>query len=152
MAYITKFSFVNEVSIGIHPTANAGEDFDNSSGIEPSALGPYIEKVIPVAAGATHEISYDRFGRFPIIVCSLITPTIIHRHARFPWLGRCLNVLFRSGEILRYSGAVVDENVRLKLANHPIHLYGFPAICGERPRNVVPKNVKLSVIGAESRT
>src|ERR1700719_4752477 len=141
VAHITEFSFVNQISVVVHPTANVCENFDRFIRNGAVSFWPDIEKVVPVATCASHKIAYDGFWRFPIVIGSLITPAIIHSHTRFPGLGKGLNVLFRSGEILRYFGAVVDENVRLKLADHFVHLYGFPAIRRERPCDVVPKDV-----------
>ena len=60
-----------------------------------------------------------------------------------------IDLLFRRGEIPRQAVAVVDNDVRLQLEHHLVHLLRFPLLGTERPIDVVPEDVNLSVLRHE---
>src|SRR5207249_5601509 len=113
--------------------------------------GPDVQKVVAGVARAGNQILNDAARALPIVVGPLVSPTIIESHAGFPCSAFFIrgNLLLRSGKIARKLVAIVHDDVWLKLEDHFIHTLGLPTSGVERPRNVVPENVNLSVVGEE---
>src|SRR5437763_1775879 len=121
-----------------------------SSGTLPSPRGPMFQ-VIAGVPRASNQILNHASGALPIIIGPLVYPTVIEGHAGFPGpaLGIRLNLLLGSRKIARKFVAVVDDDVRLELEHHLVHALGFPAGSVERPRDVIPKHINLSVVAQQ---
>ena len=130
----------------VHPLADGGEDVNRRLRNRAVRLWSYIQQVVAGVTRTGHQIAHNRFRRFPIVICALVAPTVVHGHARFPRLRIRLNVLFGSSEVFDNAGAVIDQNVRLKLAHHFVHLFGLPTFGRQRPVDVIPENVQLAVV------
>ena len=114
-------------------------------------LGTDIQQIVAAAACAGDEIVDDGLRRLPIIVGFVVSPTVIEGHTGFP----CASLVSRADLLLgrrkisRQSVAVVNNNVRLKLENHVVHLLRLPLLGRQGPVNVVPQDVDLPVVGHE---
>ena len=57
--------------------------------------------------------------------------------------------LLRRGKVARQAVPVVNDDIRLQLENHLVHLRRFPLLCTERPIDVIPEHIDLSVLRHE---
>src|SRR5207248_1586641 len=113
--------------------------------------GPDVQQIIAGVARARNQILNDAARALPIVIGPLVSPTIIESHAGFPGSAFFVrsDLLLGSGKIARKLVAIVHDDVWLKLEDHFVHALGLPSGGVERPRNVVPENINLSVIGEQ---
>src|SRR5580704_15004960 len=128
------------VALGPVHLPTACKILTDSSGMEPSGLGPIIQKIVAAAVRASDQVVDDGLGGFPVVVGLVISPTVIEGHAGLPGasLRRGLDMLLGRREIPGQAVAIVDDDVWLEFEYHLVHLFRFPLCRRERPIDVVP--------------
>ena len=144
-----EFGPVDRLAVFAKPFADAVQHTGAGLGDDAVGGGADIEQEIAVPLCATGEHVEDLRLGFPFVVAGMEAPAFIHRHAGFPWAPRIrrAEVLLGRGEVARQAIAAVEENVRLDLADHGVHLFGLPSPGVERPPAVIPEDVDRIVAG-----
>src|SRR5438105_4248859 len=152
VARAARLAYVGEVdrlAVLVHPLTDGVEYGDRLRGDGAVGLGADVEKVVAAVVRARDEVADDLLRRLPGVVGALVTPTVVHRHARLPRAPRLggLDALFGRGEVARELVAVVDDDVGLKLEDHLVHALRLPALRVQGPGHVVPEHVNLAIVG-----
>ena len=107
-----------------------------------------VQEVIAIIARAGNQVAKDGPRIFPVIVCGLVTPTVIHRHAGLPRPPACFgnDALLGRGEVSGELVAVVHHDLRLQLKDHLVHSDRLPPLGVQRPGDVVPEHIDLAVV------
>src|SRR5579872_2704966 len=140
---------INRLAVTVHPFPHLRKDINGFLGDRAIGFWPDVEQIITAVASAGGQVLNHLLGCFPAVIRALVAPTVIHRHAGFPRGCGGLDVLLRRGKIFRQTGSVVDDDLGLQLANHAIHLRGFPTFGRQGPVDVIPEHVQLAVIRAQ---
>ena len=113
--------------------------------------GTYVEKQIAASAGAKMQIAQYLLWRGHKILCLLavnVSPSeAVECFAGFPIAFGGAYLFLGREKILVERTPVVDDDVRLKLAEPAVTVYGIPTFpILHRARNVVPQNIYFAVV------
>src|SRR5207237_2874264 len=124
---------------------------DGFLGHAANRAGPDGQQINSGVARARNQILNDAAPALPIVLGPLVSPTIIESQAGFPGSAFFVrnDLLLGSGKIARKLVAIVHDDVWLKLEDHFVHALGLPSGGVERPRNVGPEIMNLSVISVQ---
>ena len=114
---------VDAASIAAHPLADFRQHADRFFRHAAIGAGPDVQKVVAGVARARNQILNYASRALPIVIGTLVSPTVVESHARLPgptFFVRS-DLLFGSGKIARKLVAIVYDDVRLKLEDHFIH-------------------------------
>src|SRR5207248_7035829 len=98
---IIAISSVDSGTVPRSPLADGLQDFYRFLRYRAVRLRANIQQVVATPASAGDQIVHDCLRRFPSIVGFVVSPTVIERHAGFPYapLIRCTDLLLRCGEV-----------------------------------------------------
>ena len=124
-----------------------------SGGSEPSPLGLTLSRRLPPRPATSHSVCTSVAARLVAGVVRVVAPAVVHRHAGLPRpVGRLRRHELLGRLVVADAGqAVVDEDVRLQLADQRLELGGPPLVRRPLPAAVEPEHVDLPVARSAAR-